>query len=65
MKLMQELPVSNIWMDRLYKLSMSVKYNPNFSYKDETLALYNRMNEAQKTSITGQKLQLIFSRLQL
>ena len=50
MKLMQELPVSNIWMDRLYKLSMSVKYNPNFSYKDETLALYNRMNEAQKTS---------------
>lgn len=56
MKLMQELPVSNIWMDRLYKLSMSVKYNPNFSYKDETLALYNRMNEAQKTSITGQEI---------
>ncbi|MEY8684931.1 redoxin domain-containing protein [Bacteroides sp. AN502(2024)] len=56
MKLMQELPVSSIWMDRLYRLSMSVKHNPNFSYKDETLALYNRMNEAQKASITGQEI---------
>lgn len=56
MQLMQELPVSNIWMDRLYRLSMSVKYNPNFSYKDETLALYNRMNEAQKSSIKGQEI---------
>lgn len=56
MQLMQELPVSNIWMDRLYRLSMSVKYNPNFSYKDETLALYNRMNEAQKVSIKGQEI---------
>ncbi|MCS3178202.1 AhpC/TSA family protein [Candidatus Bacteroides intestinigallinarum] len=56
MQLMQELPVSNIWMDRLHRLSMSVKYNPNFSYKDETLALYNRMNEAQKASIKGQEI---------
>lgn len=56
MQLMQELPVSNIWMDRLHRLSMSVKYNPNFSYKDETLALYNRMNEAQKSSIKGQEI---------
>ena len=56
MQLMQELPVSNIWMDRLYRLSMSVKYNPNFSYTDETLALYNRMNEAQKASIKGQEI---------
>ena len=43
-------------MDRLHRLSMSVKYNPNFSYKDETLALYNRMNEAQKSSIKGQEI---------
>ena len=56
MQLMQELPVSNIWIDRLHRLSMSVKYNPNFSYKDETLALYNRMNEAQKASIKGQEI---------
>ena len=30
LKLMQELPVSNIWMDKLFGLSMSVKYNPKF-----------------------------------
>lgn len=39
LKLMQELPVSNIWMDKLFGLSMSVKYNPKFTYKEETLAL--------------------------
>ena len=39
LKLMQELPVSSIWMDKLFGLSMSVKYNPMFTNKEETLAL--------------------------
>lgn len=53
---MQELPVSNIWMDKLFGLSMSVKYNPMFTNKEETLALYNRLNEEQKASIKGQEI---------
>lgn len=48
LKLMQELPVSSIWMDKLFGLSMSVKYNPMFTNKEETLALYNRLSEEQK-----------------
>ena len=55
-KLMQELPISNIWMDKLFGLSMSVKYNPKFTDKEEILALYNRLNEEQKASITGQEI---------
>ncbi len=56
LKLMQELPVSSIWMDKLFGLSMSVKYNPKFTYKVETLALYNRLSEEQKASIKGQEI---------
>ena len=54
LKLMQKLPISNVWMEKLNKLSMSVKYNPKFSYKEETLALYNRLNEEQKATTIGQ-----------
>lgn len=56
LKLMQELPVSSIWMDKLFGLSMSVKYNPMFTNKEETLALYNRLSEEQKASIKGQEI---------
>lgn len=56
MKLMQKLPISTIWMDKLLGLSMSLKYNPKFTYKEETIALYNKLNEQQKGSVTGQEI---------
>lgn len=56
LKLMQELPISTIWMDRLSRLSISAKYNPKFSYKKETIALYNRLTDEQKASIEGQEI---------
>lgn len=56
LKLMQELPISTIWMEKLERLSISVKYNPKFSYKEETIALYNRLNDEQKSSIQGQEI---------
>lgn len=55
-KLMQQLPVSSIWLERLHRLSISAKYNPNFTGKQETLALYNRLNEEQKASVIGQEI---------
>lgn len=55
-KLMQQLPVSSIWLERLHRLSISAKYNPNFTGKEETLALYNRLNEEQKASVIGQEI---------
>lgn len=56
LKLMQELPISTIWMEKLGRLSMSAKYNPKFSYKEETIALYNRLSDEQKSSIQGQEI---------
>ena len=56
LKLMQELPISTIWMEKLGRLSTSAKYNPKFSYKEETIALYNRLNDEQKSSMQGQEI---------
>lgn len=54
LKLMQKLPVSDIWMDKLSNLSLSLTYNSKFSNKEAILALYNKLNEEQKSSIKGQ-----------
>ena len=44
---MKELPISNVWMEKLLRLSMSLKYNSGFTNKEEILALYDRLNEEQ------------------
>lgn len=56
LELMQELPVSSVWLDKLLGLSMTVRYKPEYAYKEETLALYNRLNEKQKASPSGQEI---------
>ena len=58
LKLMKELPISNVWMEKLLRLSMSLKYNPKFTNKEEILALYDRLNEEQKASIEGQEIRV-------
>lgn len=58
LKLMRELPISNVWMEKLLRLSMSLKYNPKFTNKEEILALYDRLNEEQKASIEGQEIRV-------
>lgn len=55
---MKELPISNVWMEKLLRLSMSLKYNPKFTNKEEILALYDRLNEEQKASIEGQEIRV-------
>ena len=55
---MRELPISNVWMEKLLRLSMSLKYNPKFTNKEEILALYDRLNEEQKASIEGQEIRV-------
>lgn len=58
LKLMKELPISNVWMEKLLRLSMSLKYNSRFTNKEEILALYDRLNEEQKASIEGQEVRV-------
>lgn len=54
--LMQKIPISTIWMNKLWLLSTRVKYDPKFPYKKETLALYNKLSKEQKSSTAGQEI---------
>ena len=58
LNLMKEVPISSVWMEKLLRLSMSLKYNPKFTHKEEILALYDRLNEEQKASIEGQEIKV-------
>ena len=51
--LMKTNPVSMIWKDKLYGLSMGVRYSPTYPFKEEALALYERMTEADKATDMG------------
>lgn len=56
LEVMKKLPISAIWIEKLLGLSYSVKYNPHFAHKEETLALYNRLSDDQKASVKGQEI---------
>lgn len=45
---MQQTPVDIIWLDNLKKLAMGVKYEKEYPYKEEVIALYNQLTEAEK-----------------
>lgn len=51
--MMKDSPVSTIWMDKLYGLSMGIKYGTNYPYTEEVKALYARMSDEQKNSAMG------------
>ena len=51
--LMKERPVSMIWMDKLHGLSYGVRYKQAYPFKEEALALYERMTEADKATDMG------------
>lgn len=53
MEIMQRTPVTSIWLEKLYGLSMDILYTRNFPYRDEVIALYNKLSEADKKSEKG------------
>lgn len=58
LNLMKEVAITNVWMEKLLRLSMSLKYNPKFTHREEILALYDRLNEKQKASIEAQEIKV-------
>ena len=52
--LMKGLPVTSVWLEKLYGLSMIVRYRPNCPFTAEVKALYARMSDEQKLSEMGQ-----------
>lgn len=51
--LMKEKPVTKVWMEKLYGMSHSVKYEPDCPFKEDARALYERMSDAEKQSEQG------------
>jgi len=51
--LMKEKPVTKVWMEKLYGVSNAVKYKPDCPFKEDAIALYERMGDADKQSEQG------------
>lgn len=54
--LMKEAPVSAVWLDKLYGMSVGVRYDPDFPYTKEVVALYDRLSAEQKASSEGKNI---------
>ena len=53
---MKQSEVDVIWIDRLRGLASYVKYSKDYPYKEETIALYNNLNEEQKQTAEAQEI---------
>lgn len=61
---MKQTPVDDIWLDKLYMLSIGIKNIKDHPYKADAIALYNGLTEDEKQSIDAQKTYtLLFSEL--
>jgi thiol-disulfide isomerase/thioredoxin len=52
--MLKRMPVTIIWLNKMYEISMNFRYIENFPYTEEVRALYTRMSEEQKQSSLGQ-----------
>lgn len=51
--MMKQSPVTPIWLDKMYGLSMGVRYKSDYPFTEDVKALYARMSEEQKNSDMG------------
>ena len=52
--IMKEMPVTSVWLEKMYRLSSYVSYYPNYPFTAEVKALYARMSDEEKQSEMGQ-----------
>jgi thiol-disulfide isomerase/thioredoxin len=52
--MLKRMPVTVIWLNKMYDISMDFSYIENFPFTKEVKALYTRMSEEQKQSSLGQ-----------
>lgn len=45
---MKQLPIEEVWMDKLHSLAMGVKYSKGFSYRKEVEQLYSMLSDEQR-----------------
>ena len=54
--LLEKLPVTEIWLNKMYELSFELMLNPHRPYRELILQLYKRMTDKQLTSPIGEKI---------
>lgn len=47
-KRMKQTPVDDIWLEQLERLAMAAKYKENYPYREEAIALYERLTDDEK-----------------
>ena len=52
--MLKRMPVTVIWLNKMYDISMDFRYIENFPFTKEVKTLYTRMSEEQKQSSLGQ-----------
>lgn len=57
--IMKQRPFSRIWLNKLQGLSLEFKLNKVFPYKEEVIALYNQLPDAEKASPAGEYITVL------
>lgn len=60
-EVMKDTPISTVWMDKLYDLSVAYRYTAGFPFHNETLAYFNRLTKEQKATPIGKKIAINLS----
>ena len=53
-EMLKRMPVTIIWLNQMYEISMHFRHIENFPFTEEVKVLYTRMSEEQKQSSQGQ-----------
>ena len=54
---MKQLPIEEIWMDKLKSLAIGVKYTKDYPYRKEVEELYAGLTEVQRQTPEGLDIQ--------
>lgn len=54
---LKQLPVDRVWLEHLHQVAIAVKFVPDHPYKEEVIALYNKLDETWKQHELAQNIQ--------
>lgn len=55
-EIMQQTPKGTVWMDKLLGQCKQSKYMENYPYKEDLIALYNKLSDNEKNSQAGKEI---------
>lgn len=58
---MKQLPIEEVWMDKLRSLAVGVKYSKDFPYRKDVEQLYNRLSDEQRQTPEALDIQTLLA----